>query len=149
MVTVRTLSRSLALVAAVWLGIAMPPAKAGDAVDPATKAAIQAVITKQLDAFRQDDAKTAETYAAPGIRQQFPDPALFMAMVKAHYSALIRPKSTQFAEAVISPHGPLQKVTIVAADGTIWSAIYSFERVGGEWRITGCGMEIDRSQQDI
>ncbi len=128
------------------------PALADDAIAPldgATKTAIQGVITRQLDAIGHDDGTAAEAFAADGIRQKFPDSTAFLAMVKAHYAALIRPKSTTFGETEPSPHGPLQKVTIVAADGTVWTAIYSFEKADGGWRITGCGLEKIPGQQDI
>ena len=87
--------------------------------DAATRTAIQGVIAKQLDAFGHDDAKGAESFAAPAIRDRFPKPSEFFAMVRENYAALIKPKSTSFGETTPSPHGPLQKVTIVAADGTV------------------------------
>ena len=118
-------------------------------LDAATKTEIQAVITKQLDAIRHDDAEGAETFAAPSIKQQFGEPSKFLEMVKEHYAALVNPKTTSFGETASSPHGPLQKVTVVAADGTVWTAVYSFERVDGAWRITGVGLAKDEGQQDI
>ena len=117
--------------------------------DAATKTALQNVIAKQLEALGRNDGVAAEAFAAPGIRSQFPDPAKFFGMVKDHYGALIKPKSTTFNGVEDSPHGPLQKMTVVAADGTVWSAIYSFEKVGGEWRISGCALEADKNQQAI
>ena len=117
--------------------------------DAGTKAALQGVVTKQLEALGRGDGAAAEEFAAPGIRSQFPDPAKFFGMVKDHYAALIKPKSTTFAGVESSPHGPLQKVTVVASDGTVWDAIYSFEKVGEDWRITGVGLEEDKNQQAI
>ena len=38
---------------------------------------------------------------------------------------------------------------MVASDGTVWDAIYSFEKVGEDWRITGVGLEEDKNQQAI
>ncbi len=124
------------------------PAVAGESFDAATRSALQGVITKQLDAFGHDDAKAAEAFAAPAIQDRFKADEFF-AMVKDNYAALIRPKSTSFGETATSPHGPLQKVTIVAADGTVWTAVYSFEQVNGEWRISACGLLKDESQQAI
>ena len=119
------------------------------AFDAATTSAIQSVITRQLDALQKDDGPAAEAFAAPAIKDRFPEPATFLAMVKEHYGALIHPKSTSFGETVPSPHGPLQKMTIVAADGIVWVAVYSFEKVDGEWRIAACGLAKDDSQRDI
>ena len=142
------LAASLLLAAASAMFV---PSSAGAAetYDAPTKAALQEVITSQLKAFEKDDAKTAESFAAPAIKERFPEPSQFLDMVKQNYAALIHPRSTQFAEVTDSPHGPLQKVTIVAADGTVWSAIYSFEKVEGQWRITGCGLAKDETQQSI
>ncbi len=138
---------ALAMLASAF---AIPAAAAeGEVLDAKIKADLQNVITRQLDAFEHNDAKAAEEFAAPGIRQLFPEPSKFLDMVKAGYGALIHPKSTQFAETTPSPHGPLQKMTVVAADGTVWSAIYSFEQVDGQWRITGCGLQKDGTQQEI
>ena len=143
------------LAAALALSAPLPASRAavgaGDTppYDAATRSAIQGVIAKQLDAFGHADAKGAEAFAAPSIQDRFPEPAEFYAMVKENYGALINPKSTSFGETTPSPHGPLQKVTVVAADGTVWTAIYALEQVNGEWRIDACGLERDEGQQDI
>jgi hypothetical protein len=139
----------LVLLASVGSGAWGSGTRAEEPFDAATRAALQNVVGQQLQAFARDDAPAAESFAAPAIRERFPDPAAFMEMVRSRYAALIRPKATQFAGVLPSPHGPLQKMTVVAADGTVWSAIYSFEQVGDQWRITGCGLQQDGSQQDI
>lgn len=141
---VRPAASAFAL-AMLWVGVA----GAADDYDAGTKTALQGVVSKQLDALGRGDGVAAEAFAAPGIRSQFPDPGKFLDMVKGHYAALIKPKSTTFTGVETSPHGPLQKMTVVAADGTVWSAIYSFEKVDGEWRITGCALEEDKDQQAI
>ena len=140
-------SRTAALAFAAALMLAS--AAVAEDYDSGTKTALQDIVAKQLDAFARGDSAAAEVFAAPAIRDQFPDPAKFFAMVKDHYAALIKPKSRTFTGVESSPHGPLQKVTIVAADGTVWAAIYSFEKVEGEGRITGCALEEDKNQQAI
>ena len=133
---------------ALAIAVTTGSAAADEAFDAATRNALQGIITRQLDAFGYDDAKGAEAFAAPAIQDRFKADEFF-AMVKENYAALIRPKSTSFGETTPSPHGPLQKVTIVAADGTVWTAVYSFEQVNGEWRISACGLLKDQSQQAI
>ena len=125
------------------------PLRADDAFDPPTRAAIKDVITKQLEAISRDDGAAAEAFASKSIRDKFGDGSAFMAMVHKNYEALVRPKSTAFGATEGSPHGPLQSVTIVAADGTVWTATYSFEKADGVWRITGCGLERNEGQQEI
>ena len=109
---------------------------------------LQSIITRQLAAFGREDATEAESFASPQLRDRFPDPSGFLAMVKENYAALVKPRSTHFDETSDSPHGPLQKMTVVANDGTVWIAVYSFERVGNDWRISGCGL-MKQESQDI
>lgn len=138
-----------AVLSAGWIRVVAAGPEDAGAYDAATKAAIQSVITRQLEAFDHGNAKSAEDFAAPSIRDRFPEPAQFLDMVKEHYSQLIHSKSTTFGAVERSPHGPLQKMTVVAADGTVWTAIYSLEQANGEWRISGCGLEKVEGQQDI
>lgn len=145
---VRWLAGGAALLLPTQLAVAGAGVSA-DGYDAKTRAGIQEAVQGQLDAFAHGDASKAEEFAAPAIKERFPDPAAFMGMVRKDYGALIRPKSTQFTGVAASPHGPLQKVTVVAADGSVWFAIYSFEQVDGHWRITGCGLQKDETQQDI
>ena len=114
--------RKLRTAFCVALALAAGPALAADdpPLDDAAKIAIRSVISHQLDAIAHDDGSTAESFASQGIRDKFPDGPAFMAMVRDHYGALVHPKSTAFGAIEPSPHGPLQTVTIVAADGTVW-----------------------------
>ena len=112
----------------------------GTGVDPSSQAAIRAVITQQLDAFKADDAVAAESFASPGIRDRFPDASGFLDMVKHAYGALVRPKSTQFGELSQTPLGLVQKLTVVDGNGMVWTAAYTMTEVDGQWRISGCYM---------
>ena len=141
--------RTLLITIVSFFTLVTGPSWADDAFDPPTRAAIKDVITKQLEAISRDDGTAAEGFASKSIREKFTDGPAFMAMVHKSYGALIRPKSTAFGATEDSPHGPLQTVTIVAADGTVWTAIYSFEQADGAWRITGCGLERNEGQQAI
>ena len=75
-----------------------PRAAESEVYDAQTKADIQSVITRQLAAFDRGDAKAAEEFATPAIKDKFAEPSKFLAMVKENYAALIHPKSTQFNE---------------------------------------------------
>ena len=125
------------VLAAGFGGALLAPARAGD-IDAATQAAMQSVISQQIDAFGRGDAATAQSFAAPGIKQMFPDAEGFVDMVRRAYPPLIKPRSTHFETAGTTPLGPLQKVTIVDSAGVAWTAVYTFEQVDGQWRITGC-----------
>ena len=127
------------------------PASGAETSEPsgtAMRDELQSIITRQMAAFGREDAAEAESFASPQLRDRFPDPSGFLAMVKENYGALVKPRSTHFDETGDSPHGPLQKVTVVANDGTVWTAVYVFERAEGSWRISGCGL-FKQESQDI
>ena len=125
-------------------------ASADDATfDEATRSALKSAISGQMAALDREDGDKAESFATQAIRDKFKSGPAFMAMVREHYGALLHPKRTSFGATDPSPHGPLQTVTIVAADGTIWTAVYSFEQVDGAWRIAGCSLEKIQGEQEI
>ena len=117
--------------AGVW------PALAEDRPDAP---AFEKIISAQIDAIGRDDAAAAHSFASPGIQQKFPDPAQFLGMVKKSYGALIKPKSTHFDSTGDTGLGPMEKVTIIDSSGVAWTAVYTFEQVDGQWRITGCAL---------
>ena len=106
------------------------------------KAAFQSVITGQIEAFRAEDGARAYSYAAPMIKQIFPNPDVFMNMVRQGYQPVYRPQSFKFGEAGFSASGrPIQPVTVVGPDGMTYEAIYTMERQpDGSWQINGCAI---------
>lgn len=112
--------------------------RADEPVGPGAELAIHDVISKQLDAFKAEDGAAAESFAAPGIQDKFPNPDMFMGMVRSAYSALIRPRSTHFDDLSQTALGLVQKMTIVDGNGQVWTAAYTMTQIDGVWRISGC-----------
>lgn len=110
---------------------------------PEDTAAIQGVITGQIEAFRHDDAPGAFGFAAPNIQQMFHDPDNFIAMVKRGYPAIYRPQLFRFRDTGTSADGQVfQHVTVQGTDGTVYLATYLMERgADGVWRISACLLE--------
>ncbi len=108
----------------------------------ADRNSFQSIITGQIEAFRADDGETAYSYAAPLIRQIFPNPEMFMGMVRKGYLPVYRPQSYRFGEAGFSASGrPTQRVMLVGPDGLTYMAIYTFEQQpDGTWQINGCAI---------
>lgn len=106
------------------------------------KSTFQSIITGQIEAFRADDGERAYGYAAPMIRRIFPNPEVFMGMVRKGYAQVYRPQSYRFGEAGFSASGrPIQRVTIVGPDGVTYEAIYTMElQPDGTWQINGCAI---------
>jgi hypothetical protein len=97
------------------------------------------IITAQIEAFRADDGPAAYTHAAPKIRQMFPTPDDFMALVKRGYPQVYRPQTFTFGPVTTEMRGqPTQRVTIVDGKGKVWTALYAFEKQeDGSWKING------------
>ena len=131
----RTCWATLAVAVVLWAGRS-PPASA---VEDAEKSRIRAVIERQLDAFRADDAGGAYALAAPSIRRMFPSAEIFLEMVRRGYPPVYRPRRHEFTEARDTDEGPEQAVRIDDAEGGGWVAVYSMERQpDGSWAISGC-----------
>src|ERR1700730_7933315 len=125
--------RTIVLLFAVVL-IFTAPALAADDV-----AAAQGVISSQAEAFSRDDAAAAYSYAAPAIREMFPQADIFMFMVQHSYAPVYRHKSFEFGEARLAGDKVAQRVHIVDANGEAWEALYTLEREpDGSLKIIGC-----------
>ena len=104
-------------------------------------AAAQSVIRAQEQAFSRDDAATAYSHAAPGIRQLFPQAGIFMQMVRQGYPPVYRHKSFEFGEARVADGMIAQRVHIIDANGEAWEALYTLEQQpDGSLKITGCSL---------
>lgn len=110
----------------------------GRSAEVAADPDVQSTITAQIDAFNRGDAAGAESFASPGIKAMFPDAGSFLGMVRHSYGALVHPRSTHFEPTVTAGGGTVQHVTVVDADGVVWTAVYSLEKVDGRWTISGC-----------
>ena len=125
--------RAFILLVAFLIGLAAP-ARAADDV-----ATAQGIIRSQVEAFGRDDATTAYSYAAPAIRNMFPQADIFLVHGPADYTPIYRHKSFEFGEARAADGKIAQRVHIVDADGEPWEALYTLEQQpDGSLKITGC-----------
>jgi len=101
--------------------------------------AAQDVIRAQEQAFVRDDANAAYSYAAPAIRDMFPEAGIFMFMVQHSYAPVYRHRSFEFGEARAQDGRIAQRVRIIDADGRPWEALYMLEQQSdGTFKIIGC-----------
>jgi hypothetical protein len=114
--------RALVLLTAFLLSLASPARAADDVV------AAQTVIRSQVEALGRDDAATAYSFAAPAIRDMFPQADIFMDMVRQSYAPVYRHKSFEFGEARVSGGQIAQRVHIIDAEGVPWEALYTLEQ---------------------
>ena len=121
------------------------PARA-ETIGDADRAAIQSLITGQIQAFQHDDSTAAYGYASPTIKSMFHGPDDFMAMVQSGYLPVYRPRSVTMGPLIDSDMGPLQKVFVTGPDGKNYIAVYSMQRQpDGSWLINGCSLVGDDS----
>ena len=105
---------------------------AGDA------AAIRQTIERQIDAFRADDGAAAFAFADVSIQSMFGGPERFMAMVRAGYNMIYRPRSYAFGPAKDAGELVEQIVEFDGQDGSSGVALYHMARQSdGTWRIAG------------
>lgn len=110
-----------------------------EGVSGADRSAIQNVIRQQMQAFQHDDAAAAYAFAAPVIRQSFPDADQFMAMVRRGYPAVYRPRETEFSDLARRDGDLVQEVELVGPDGARILALYTMQRMpDGRWLIAAC-----------
>ena len=104
--------------------------------------AARTVVSAQIDAFANDDAKRAFSYAAPSIRAMFGTPERFLAMVRAGYPVVYRASRVTFLIPLSDEGDLLQGVHLTDGAGTLWLATYRLERqADGIWRIAGCNVQ--------
>ena len=105
-------------------------------------AEIRAVIHRQIDAFRRDDAQGAFALVSPGVQQAFGTPERFLDAVRAGYRAVYRPASVSFLELVVMGGDVVQQVQVIDRSGAAWVAYYAMQRQrDGSWRTNGCHLD--------
>ena len=110
------------------------------AADPVSAA--RDAIRGQEQAFARDDTAAAYSYAAPQIRELFPQAENFMNMVRQGYPPVYRHKSFDFGETRNTGDSIEQDVRIVDADGVAWDALYTLqEQPDGTMKITSCTLK--------
>lgn len=127
--------RGRLLVAAAMAALSVATAGAQNAPSPEARALIE----RQLDAFSRDDAAGAYSEASPQVKEIFPDPDRFMAMVRRSYAPVYRHRSVEFGPATMDGETMQQEAIFVDAQGKVWKALYRLSRgPDGGWLISSC-----------
>src|SRR5258708_15011985 len=116
--------RTAILLLTLLLGLSSPALAADDV------ATAQGVINSQAEAFSRDDAAAAYSYAAPAIRELFPQADIFMFMVQNAYAPVYRHRSFEFGEARVEDGKVAQRVHNVDANWEGCAAPFTLARPG-------------------
>ena len=126
--------RLLALLVAFALPAVAQPAITGDDL-----AEIRAVIHRQIEAFRRDDAQEAFKLVSPAVQETFGTPERFLDVVRTSYGAIVRPTAVVFLGLTVMGEDAVQRVQITDRSGSVWLAYYAMQRQkDGSWRTNGC-----------
>jgi hypothetical protein len=127
---------ALLIALSLWV---VPAAQAGGAPTPEDLAEIRAVINRQIDAFKRDDAPGAFALASPGVREAFGTPERFLDVVRVSYRAVYRPAAMTFLGLTVIGPDAVQQVQLTDGSGGVWHAYYAMQRQrDGSWRTNGC-----------
>ena len=131
----RTLALSLIIASGIVASSAMTNAQQPDE--------LKSIISRQIEAFRNDDGVTAFGFASLRLRAIFQSPDRFMDMVRRQYEPVYRPETFQFGQTSLETAGrPVQIVDIVDQRGRLWRALYAFvKHPDGTWRIAGVQLQ--------
>ena len=102
-------------------------------------AEIRAVIQRQIDALRRDDARGAFALVTPGVQQAFGTPERFLEAMRVGYRAVLRPAAVSFGDPLLLSGDVVQQVELRDGAGEVWIAYYAMQRQhDGSWRTNGC-----------
>ncbi|SES47338.1 DUF4864 domain-containing protein [Rhizobium sp. NFR03] len=124
---------SVGIVAALLLS---SPTRAAEPVDTA-----RSIIGQQIEAFLNDDAAAAYSFASPQIKGLFPSEEQFFEMVKRGYRPVYRPGNFAFGRSKMDGTTVVQEVLISGPNGKDWTALYSLTlQPDGSYKINGVHM---------
>ena len=139
--------RTIAMLGLI-VSLSVLTAPLGYAADDEERAAIRSLIQSQLDAFASDDGAKAYSFAAPSIRQIFPNEGAFLRMVQESYAVVYRHKDVLFGELSEHGEGRIQAVKLTDEAGDTWLALYTLEKQpDGSWLISGCTLIKQKSDR--
>ena len=106
------------------------------AIDPPVRE-IHEIISKQISAFRQNNAEEAYSFASPFIKSKFRSPSIFMAMVKGSYPMIWNPQKFKFMEQRSHASNIIQRVIFTDGDDNLFFFDYLMLKSDGSWAIHG------------
>jgi hypothetical protein len=104
--------------------------------EPAVKKELTAVVESQLAAFREHDFKTAYSFAASAIKEQFPLGA-FEQMVKEGYPVIAQSTAATFGVILDDGQQAVVHTVVKGKSGKIGRYQYLLVREGKGWKING------------
>ena len=108
----------------------------------------QFIIESQIQAFLDENAELAYSYAAPLIKMKFSSPLEFMSMVKNYYEPVYNPKQFYFIDSKYFEGSVYHQLQVISQKNESFLATYSLIQDDGKWKISGCAV-YPMQQQSI
>jgi len=127
----------LASIAVAAASLTVPAGAEDAAAGP--EAAWQAVISSQIQAFREHDAPEAFSHAGLVFQVTFPNAeTFFVAIIQSGYAPIMESSSHSFgAFHALGADGVMQRVSFVGNDQSLYDAVYELTEEAGHWRVQG------------
>ena len=100
----------------------------------------QFIIESQIQAFLDDNAELAYSFAAPLIKMKFDSPSEFMFMVKNYYEPVYNPKQFYFIDSKYFEGAIYHQLQVISQQDESFLATYSLIQDEGKWKISGCAV---------
>jgi hypothetical protein len=124
----------MGLIVFCWMSVA-----AAVSMDVVDAKAISTVVQKQLDAFANDDAKSAFALSGAATQIQIGSPDNFLRLIKKYYYPIYRHQVAYLLMPEIIDGNIIQVVRLTDHNNHVWVAIYRMQRAAdGNWKIDGC-----------
>lgn len=107
--------------------------------ETATETPWQAVISSQIQAFRDHDAPAAFSYAGAVFHVTFRDAQVFFdAIIRSGYAPIMESTSHSFGTfRMLGERGVIQEVRLIGKDQERYGAIYQLTEEDAGWRVQG------------
>ena len=100
----------------------------------------QSIIESQIQAFLDENAELAYSYAAPLIKMKFNSPQEFMYMVRNYYEPVYNPNQFQFLDAKYFEGAIFHQLQVISQKNESFLATYSLIQDECKWKISGCAV---------
>ncbi len=129
-----------ALLFAVAACVASVPALANNRVELAFEAdeqfqteraamqSVRAVIERQIEALRRDDANAAFAQMAPRLKEKFGDGDAYLRVIHAQFPAILNARIVSFGDLRETSFGTAQAVNLSSGSGEQWLAFFLMDR---------------------
>ncbi|HLG46513.1 MAG TPA: DUF4864 domain-containing protein [Reyranella sp.] len=124
--------------AASTLGLLLASGAAPAVAYEAGSMEARAVIQRQLDAFKHNDADSAFALASPSLKETYANPKNFLDSVRSGETPFFKRRIIEYHDFVTAGDDAAQSLVLVDEDSNVWTVVYKLARQpDGSWLVDG------------